>query len=70
MDELAEQDGIMAVREDELPAAFRGEGVSLAKDVLMEGAAKGEGRKSPLNERLEGLEFKVCPYFYIEIILH
>jgi kinetochore protein Mis13/DSN1 len=61
IDELAEQGGKTMVREDELPAAFRGEGVGLARNILAEGVGveKGEGRMSPLSERLQGLEFKV-----------
>jgi len=59
-------EGEMRVREDDLPAVFRGEGIELAKDILVEGVedTKGEAgeerRKGPLTARLEGLEFKVC----------
>lgn len=48
-------------REDELPAAFRGEGVDLARGVLTVagGVEKGERRKNPLSERSERLVVKV-----------
>jgi len=46
-------------REYELPDVFRGEeGLALARAVVSAGVG-AEGRKSPLSERLEGLEFKV-----------
>jgi kinetochore protein Mis13/DSN1 len=50
-------------REYELPEVFRGEGgVGLARSVIADASGE-EGRKSPLSERLEGLEFKVGAYF-------
>ncbi|KIM80325.1 hypothetical protein PILCRDRAFT_822455 [Piloderma croceum F 1598] len=46
-------------REYELPEVFRGGGgVGLARGVIADAGREG-GRKSPLSERLEGLEFKV-----------
>ena len=51
-------------REYELPEVFRGEGgVGLARGVIADAGREG-GRKSPLSERLEGLEFKVGAYFF------
>jgi kinetochore protein Mis13/DSN1 len=48
----------LALRDHKLPEAFRGEGgVALARSIVQ---AREEGRKSPLSERLKGLEFKVC----------
>jgi hypothetical protein len=50
-------------REYELPEVFRGGGgVGLARGVIADAGREG-GRKSPLSERLEGLEFKVGAYF-------
>lgn len=50
-------------REYELPEVFKGEGgVGLARSVIAD-AGRENGRKSPLSERLEGLEFKVGDYF-------
>jgi hypothetical protein len=54
-------EGEMRVREDDLPAVFRGEGIGLAKDILVEGveATKGEageeGRKRPFNREVGGV---------------
>lgn len=65
-------------REYELPEEFRGEdGLGLARKVLSEGwgtDAKGQRGKSPLGERLEDLEFKVCFVFVdfmeVPLIMH
>ena len=57
-----------SLREHELPEAFRGEdGVGLAKSVVNARETE-EGRKSPLSERLEGLEFKVR-FFLVHFFL-
>src|ERR1700691_577763 len=49
-------------REYELSEVFRGEaGIGLARGVVSAGVV-GNGGKSPLSARLEGLEFKGCSH--------